>query len=342
MAQGTRRNGRIYLREVSSKSYSLAAERQRRAERGRVRGATNAETGLHLPLSPGQSASEAWWALSPADDEFLTQSLEVHFRELPPGEANSTHGHQNEALFYWLEGSGHDDHDGERFDWHAGDVVFVPVDTVHRHVNDSTTERALALVIKSKALWMYLGLFAQGPVEPWDAGGLEGFGPRIDWSAMWTPGLADRGTVVHAGELPWTQADRGLVRDITSSRSRNHRNSSVDLYAQCVPGSGWSSRHLHMADEVLFVLSGRGTVRQWDVRPEIADRYYARVSEEPTEWRFGPGDLVYVPPATAHQIVADESGDVEVLCAHSRAFATLGYGGVVTLQSASVPEPVAT
>lgn len=341
MASGTHRDGRIYVREVSSKSYSLVAEQQRRQQRGRVRHALSADAGLHLPLSPGQSASEAWWALSPADEEFLTQSLEVHFRELPPGQANSTHGHQNEALFYWLEGSGHDDHDGERFEWRAGDVVFVPVDTVHRHVNDSTTERALALVIKAKALWMHLGLFAQGPVEPWAAEAGHEFGPRVDWSAMWTRGLADGETVVHAGALPWVQTDRGLVCDVTSSQSGNHRNSSVDLYVQRVPGSGWSSRHLHMADEVLFVLSGHGTIRQWEVRPEIADRYYARVGERATEWRFGPGDLVYVPPTTAHQIVADDGDDVEILCAHSRAFAALGYGGVVTLEPASGCEAVA-
>lgn len=335
MPQMKDKSGRVYLREVSSETYSLSTEREKRLARPRVRRSTNAETGLHLPLSPDDSTSEAWWALSPADDKFLTQSLEVHFRELPPGEANTTHGHQNEALFYWLEGNGHDDHDGERFPWSGGDVVFVPVDTVHRHVNDSSTERAVAVVVKAKSLWMYLGLFAQGPVAPWGDDEAIGFGPRVDWPRLWTTGLAEGATVVHAGLQPWSVTEAGLVRDITSRAHSDHRNSSVDLYAQRIAGGGRSSRHLHMADEVMYILSGSGFVRQWEVRAEIADRYYARIAEDYSDWTFGPGDLVYVPPSTAHQIVATQGSEVELLCAHNRAFSYLGYDGTLTLEQAS-------
>jgi mannose-6-phosphate isomerase-like protein (cupin superfamily) len=329
------RSGRVFLREVSADGYSLAEERERRLARPRSRRATTAETGLQLPLSPDHSASKAWWVLSPADDEFLTQSLEVHFRELPPGEANTTHGHQNEALFYWLEGTGYDEHDGERFAWTAGDAVFVPVDTVHAHVNSSQQERAVAVVIKAKSAWMYLGLLSQGPVEPWSQEKAKGYGDRLDWAQMWTPGLAGGKTVIRCAELPWQVTEHALERDITSSNQTDHRNSSVDLAALRIPAGGWSSKHLHTADEVLFVLSGHGHVRQWDTRHEIADRYYARVSEEHTDWDFGPGDLVHVPTSTAHQIFADGGGQVELLSAKNRLFAALGYRGVLTLEPSS-------
>lgn len=332
MSKVPTRSGRRFLREVSADGYSLGEELERRRTRPRVRRATSAERGLQLPLSPDKSASRAWWALSPADDEFLTQSLEVHFRELPPAEANATHGHQNEALFYWLEGTGYDVHDGERFDWAAGDAVFVPVDTVHQHVNASDEERAVAVVIKAKSAWMYLGLLGQGPAEAWSEDKGKGFGDRADWSQMWTPGRAAGKTVVRTGDVPWTMTDHALERDITSSAQTDHRNSSVDLAALRIPAGSWSSKHLHMADEVLFVLSGHGHVRQWDTRPEIADRYYARVRKGHSDWDFGPGDLVYVPPSTAHQIFAGEGEPVELLSAKNRLFAALGYAGVLTLE----------
>lgn len=329
------RSGRVFLREVSADGYSLAEERERRLARPRSRRATTAETGLQLPLSPDDSASKAWWVLSPADDEFLTQSLEVHFRELPPGQANATHGHQNEAVFYWLEGTGWDEHDGERFGWTAGDAVFVPVDTVHQHVNGSREKRAVALVIKAKSAWMYLGLLSQGPVEPWSEERGKGFSDRVDWAQMWTPGLAAGKTVVRTADLPWRVTEHARERDITSRNHTDHRNSSVDLAALRIPAWGWSSKHLHMADEVLFVLSGHGHVRQWDTRHEIADKYYVRVSEEHSDWDFGPGDLIYVPTSTAHQIVAGAGEQVELLSARNRLFGVLGYGGVLTLESSS-------
>src|SRR5207237_37801 len=60
--------------------------------------------------------SHSWWILGPGDEPFLTQSLQVHFVELFPGGSNHGHGHQNEACFYILEGTGYELHDGNRYD----------------------------------------------------------------------------------------------------------------------------------------------------------------------------------------------------------------------------------
>ena len=64
--------------------------------------------------------------------------------------ANRGHGHQNEALFYILEGRGYEIHDGQRYDWSAGDLVLVHTDSVHRHYNPYD-ERATALVMMPAA-----------------------------------------------------------------------------------------------------------------------------------------------------------------------------------------------
>lgn len=327
-------SGRIYLREVSAGGYSLEEERGRRLAVPRVRASSDESNATYLPLSPDTSSSRVWWILGPGDERFLSQTLEVHFRELPPGVGNAPHAHQNAAIFYWLEGQGYDIHDGVRCDWGAGDAAFVPPDCVHEHVNSSDSERALALVIKAKTLWMYLGLVQQGSQHPWNSDQDE-FGPRESWSQMLTPDLAHSAAVVHGRDLPWTRTDDGLMKLLSTAEHTDHQNTVVDLRAQHVAPGGHSSRHWHMADEFLFVLSGHGTVKQWDVDAEIADRYYARIRRESSDWPFGPGDLVYVPPNTVHQITAGADESVEFLTAQSRAFALAGYNNVVRFEPPS-------
>lgn len=84
--------------------------------------------------------SKTWWRLGPGDEELLAQTLQVHFVEIPPGKANKGHGHQNEAVFCILEGSGYEIHDDQRYDrkptgvraWRAG--CGSPSEAEHRPV----------------------------------------------------------------------------------------------------------------------------------------------------------------------------------------------------------------
>jgi quercetin dioxygenase-like cupin family protein len=110
---------------------------------------------------------------------------------------------------------------------------------------------------------------------------------------------------------------------------------SVDLYEQEIPPGSRSGKHWHMADEVLYVLSGRGHSLHWEVEAEIAERYYARVAREPTRHEFGPGDTIYVPQNTVHQHVnASEEEPLVVLSAQNRLLKQLGYDTVVHLEDA--------
>src|SRR6266545_3409433 len=165
------KGGRVFLRGITSESYGLKELRRRQLAAPRVRDDSvvvdDAKVG------------------HPGDEPFLTQTLQVHFVELPPHSANHGHGHQNEATFYILEGAGYEIHDDQRYDWSAGDLVIVHNDSVHRHYNPYD-QPALALVLKAKCAWMYLGLIQQGrsgPVDDEDA-----FGPPTDWSQLWSDG----------------------------------------------------------------------------------------------------------------------------------------------------------
>src|SRR5919201_1237332 len=178
-----------------------------------------------------------------ADDEgrvFLRgiSSEQYGLVELLPGGSNHGHGHQNEATFYILEGRGHEIHDGKRYDWEKDDFVIVHNDSVHRHFNDSKSERALALVIKAKATWMLLGLIQQGRSKPLEGG--ERYEPARAWSALWTPGQTEKRKVVRKSETKWGSTRDGRIRIISSPDTKDVRATSVDLYEQEIAPGGRS------------------------------------------------------------------------------------------------------
>ena len=82
-----------------------------------------------------------------------------------PGAKSLKHGHQNEAIFYILEGRGYEIHNGKRYKWKKGDVVIVPGGSVHQHFNADSKKRAVALVINPKPLYFFLNLIYQRHLE---------------------------------------------------------------------------------------------------------------------------------------------------------------------------------
>lgn len=82
------------------------------------------------------------------------------FADFPAHSCGPNHGHMNPAVFYILEGKGHELHDGKTYPWEAGDVVIVPEGCVHRQVNDGDVP-AIALVINPKPTYVFMNLFMQ-------------------------------------------------------------------------------------------------------------------------------------------------------------------------------------
>lgn len=329
MAEG---KSRVFLRGVDSKEYGLSEFRAAQLAAPRVRNDEVVVDDASVGHSGDSKDSRTWWRVGPGDENFLTQSLQVHFVEIEPGKANHGHGHQNEAAFYILQGKGHEIHDDERYDWEQGDLVFVHTDSVHRHFNDGD-EQALALVFKAKSMWMYFGLVQQGRSAP--VQNEERFGPRQDWSQIWTDGVVGRKKVIKATDTPWENTRDGRVRVITSPEHADHRIFSVDVYEQEIPAGSRSAKHWHMADEVLYVLSGSGQSLHWEVQAEIAEKYYARIANEPTRHDIQAGDTIYVPQNTVHQHVnSSDTEPLRLLSVQNRGFRWLGYDKVAYLEDA--------
>jgi quercetin dioxygenase-like cupin family protein len=324
--------GRVFLRGLSSETYGLGEFRRRQRTADRVRRAGTVVDDASVGHSGDSDQSQTSWMLGPGDDPFLTQTLQVHFVELLPGGANHGHGHQNEACFYILEGTGYEIHDGVRYDWEKDDFAIVHTDCVHKHFNANADTRALALVMKAKCTWMAMGMWQQGRSAPFDA---QGYGPREDWSKLWTPGATQKKKVVKKSDTRWEDTRDGRVRIISSPDTKDVRTNSVDVYQQEIAPGGKSAKHWHMADEAVYVMSGKGNSLHWDVEAEIAEKYYARVAEKPSRWDFTIGDLLYIPQNTVHQHTNDGDEPLVFLSAQNRLFKALGYDNVVYLEDAS-------
>ncbi len=323
-------SGRVFLRGITSETYSLRDFRRRQLAARRVRDDSVIVDDGKVGHSGDSAQSRTWWRIGPGDDPFLTQTLQVHFVRLPPGSSNHGHGHQNEAVFYILEGAGYEIHDGRRYDWSQGDLVIVHTDSVHRHFNPYD-ETATALVMKAKSAWMYLGLLQQGRGEPVDE---ERFGPRVDWSRIWTPGVTGRQKVVKPAETVWEETPLGRVRVLSSPARTDLRAFSVDVFELEIPAGGRSGRRWQMADEVLYVISGSGYSLHWEVEAEIAEKYHARIAKEPTRHDITAGDTLYVPQNTVAQHVAGNGGPLRLLSGQNRLFKHLGYDNVAYLADA--------
>ena len=131
--------------------------------------------------------------------------------------------------------------------------------------------------MKAKSTWMYFGLIQQGRSGPVDDE--DRFGPREDWSQLWTDGVEEKMKVVKAAGTVWETTRDGTIRVLASKETPDVRVLSVDVYEQEIPPGSCSAKHWHMADEVAYVVSGEGESLQWEVEAEIAERYYARVAK---------------------------------------------------------------
>src|ERR671935_2251549 len=152
---------RVFVRGMDSEQYGLKEFRQAQLAAPRVRNDDFVADDASVGHSGDSKDSRTWWRLGPGDDPFLTQTIQVHFVEIPAGKSNHGHGHQNEAVFYILQGSGYEIHDDKRYDWEAGDLVVVHTDSVHRHFNDAD-ETPKPLAVKAQPTRLSFALTPHG------------------------------------------------------------------------------------------------------------------------------------------------------------------------------------
>ncbi|HEX2255554.1 MAG TPA: cupin domain-containing protein [Afifellaceae bacterium] len=102
------------------------------------------------------------------------ETVDAYMQIIPPGSRSGKHRHLAEECLYVLEGRGYDLHQDcdveitddyhwkpqeevKRFDWEAGDVIYVPPNTIHQHFN-AEPERPARLISSTNRIFKQCGL----------------------------------------------------------------------------------------------------------------------------------------------------------------------------------------
>ncbi len=137
-----------------------------------------------------------------------------------------------------------------------------------------------------------------------------------------------------ASEMPWEQSPQGLIKHIVNEEMGT-REFALEMYMQLIEPGKKSGKHRHMAEEVFYVLEGRGYDLHWDVEPEIGVRYEYKWAKEPKRFDWEEGDFVYIPPYRMHQhFNADPDKPARFITATNRAVRLLGYDWIDQVEEA--------
>ena len=102
------------------------------------------------------------------------ESVDAYMQIIPPGSRSGKHRHLAEECLYVLEGRGYDLHQDcdveitdtyhwkaqdevKRYEWEAGDVIYIPPNTIHQHFN-ADAERPVRLVSAINRIYRKFGL----------------------------------------------------------------------------------------------------------------------------------------------------------------------------------------
>ena len=102
------------------------------------------------------------------------ETVDAYMQIIPPGSRSGKHRHLAEECLYVLEGRGYDLHQDcdveitdtyhwkpqdeiKRYEWEAGDVIYIPPNTIHQHFNADPL-RTVRLISAINRVYKYCGL----------------------------------------------------------------------------------------------------------------------------------------------------------------------------------------
>ena len=126
-------------------------------------------------------------------------------------------------------------------------------------------------------------------------------------------------------EMPWENAPQGKIKHVVNE-DIDTVECCLDMYLQEIPAGSKSGKHRHMAEEVFFVLEGKGYDLHWDAFFTLDVKYNWDWEKEPKTFEWEEGDFVYIPPYTMHQhFNADPMKPTRFITATSRLVKALGF-----------------
>jgi len=140
--------------------------------------------------------------------------------------------------------------------------------------------------------------------------------------------------VIKASEMPWEDSPQGRIKHVINEKM-NTTECALDLYQQFLAPGGSSGKHRHLAEEVFFVLEGKGYDLHWDVKFDCAEAYIWDWEKEPKRFEWEEGDFVYIPPYSIHQhFNADPNKPARFITATNRMVKALGFDWMEQIEPA--------
>jgi gentisate 1,2-dioxygenase len=87
-----------------------------------------------------------------------TVTFELFRQTIPGGQSSDMQRHHHETVHYVLTGYGRSDIEDDTVMWAAGDFIYTPPWTWHRHYNDSASQPVEFLTIENSRLLQALGV----------------------------------------------------------------------------------------------------------------------------------------------------------------------------------------
>jgi quercetin dioxygenase-like cupin family protein len=139
---------------------------------------------------------------------------------------------------------------------------------------------------------------------------------------------------IDPSEMPWEDSPQGRLRHLVNE-TNGTREMALDIYIQEIAGGSRSGRHRHLAEELLFVLEGRGYDLHWDPRFDLDVRYTWSWADQPKRWEWQEGDYIYVPPYVMHQhFNADPERPARLISATNRLVKAMGFDWLEQVENA--------
>jgi quercetin dioxygenase-like cupin family protein len=102
------------------------------------------------------------------------ETVDAYMQIIPPGSRSGKHRHLAEECVYVLEGRGYDLHQDcdveigdeytwkaqdevKRFEWEAGDVIYIPPQTIHQHFN-ADPKKPARIISSTNRIFKQIGL----------------------------------------------------------------------------------------------------------------------------------------------------------------------------------------
>lgn len=102
------------------------------------------------------------------------ETVDAYMQIIPPGSWSGKHRHLAEECLYVLEGTGYDLHQDceveitntykwipqseiKRYEWEAGDVIYIPPNTIHQHFN-LNSDQPVRLISATNRIFKWCGL----------------------------------------------------------------------------------------------------------------------------------------------------------------------------------------